>query len=136
MFGGIRSDGKCLINFTDISYTNDGIVKIDNNYVNTYEYQEGMMTLVGVSSLNNYDANVQHFLNLSAINKIDDFVFMNQNKMQSISFIPNEYGIGLQDIGNYAFYGCGSLMSINSNKLSSKNVGCYAFADCMTLLNI
>ena len=48
MFFGIRDDGKCLINFLDSSYTNNGIIKLDNSLFGTYEYAGSK---AGISSI-------------------------------------------------------------------------------------
>ena len=51
MFGNARPDSKCLVNFIDAAYTIDGIVKIDNDYVATYNYIEAGTSKVGISAV-------------------------------------------------------------------------------------
>lgn len=72
VFGNVRPDNECLVNFTDAAYTINGIVKIDNNFVATYNYTEDGIGKVGISAVISADQLSSHpFLNLSAINRID-----------------------------------------------------------------
>ena len=48
MFSNVRDDGKCLVNFLDASYTNNGIIKLDNSLFCTYSYSGSK---VGISSI-------------------------------------------------------------------------------------
>ena len=135
MFNGIREDSQCYINFTDISYTNNGIVKIDNEFVNTYIYDDSKTAISSVKD--EFYESRQNFLNLSAIDRIDSFAFKNIDKLHSISFLPNSTtNNGLEDIGDYVFYGCRNLMNVNASRLSCRNIGCYAFGDCPRLLQM
>ena len=131
LFNGINSYGTCYINFLDVIYMNNGIVKIDNEYINTYTNDDDK---IFISSLNysKFINDNKTFLNLSSINGIDQFTFSNCTNLASISFISDTENI--EYIGDYAFNNCTNLISFNNNKFSGHYIGKYAFSNCTKLL--
>ena len=147
-FGSINSDnaslyGSTRINFSDATYMNNGIIKIDNDFIEgcTQAYTQDGKERTALTAIKYLDFKIaaQEYLNLSAISKVRQFVFADNEKLRSISFLPstdpeNEYC--LEEIEDFTFSGCKHLMSINGGTLSCKTIGCYAFANCEKLLHL
>lgn len=144
------------LNFRDITYTSDGIVKIDTNFIDgcTYDYySEGGKNRIGLSSLNYaaFHNSKQNYINLSGISKIDPYIFSGmgtqsstessfRGTLRSISFLPQTTNpdniYGLEEIGDFAFADCNELNSINGNMLSCSYIGQYAFSNCTRLVQM
>ena len=145
-FGSIQPSssptyGQTRINFLDVTYMNNGIVKIDDEFIRKRLYVDSGKDRIAISALEYslFENAKQSYLNLSAISKIDQFVFANVKKLRSINILPSTDPSNiycLEDIGDYAFSGCINLMSINGGVLSCKNIGCYAFNNCGMLLGM
>ena len=131
MFNGINDDGSCYVNFLDIIYMNNGIVKIDNEYVNTYD--NGGKTYISSLNYEKLYRDNKTYLNLSSIDGIDPFVFSNCLQLASISFLDNDTE-HLDFIGDYAFNGCENLISFNNGNFNGTHIGIYAFSNCNNLL--
>lgn len=140
-FNSINSTGNTRINFLDVTYMNDGTIKIDNEFIKVRTYSSGSQQLSAISALEYakfYEA-PQQYLNLSAISQIDDFVFNSISKLRSINILPfkgADVSIQLDQIGDYAFNNCSELMSINGGLLECSKIGCYAFANCSKLIKL
>lgn len=69
--------GSTRINFLDISYTNDGVVKADSEFALSRKYTKQTLDRIALSALEYmaFSASGQKYLNLSAISRIDQFVF-------------------------------------------------------------
>lgn len=137
--------GSTRINFLDISYTNDGIVKVDSEFALSAAYTKqtlsGDMNRIALTALDYmaFNASGQKHLNLSAISRIDQFVFSGMDEFRSFSVLPNtdvQNPYELEEIGDYAFNGCKSLVSINAGTLRCERIGCYAFNGCESLLRM
>jgi len=125
-FFDIREDARCRINFNDSVYMNNGVIKIDHEYVGIRVDGD----ISGVSSLN-YDELVrdgQYYLNLSDIAEIDPFVFKNVELLEMINVHPGKFY--LSSIGDYAFSKCQNLALMCNNRISASYIGKYAFAGC------
>ena len=131
MFGSITSKANCEIQFNDSIYTNDGTIKIDNNYVNCYIVSH---SLSGISSLNyaDFTAAGQNYLNLSNIVEVNQFAFRDVTSLQYINFHLDGKNC-LSTIMDFAFSKCESLFAINGNMLSCNSIGMYAFSNCSKL---
>ena len=68
MFGDVRDDNECHLVFNDITYTNNGIVKIDNEFICTYDGNASRVSALNYKEFNKAN---QQYLNLSAISCID-----------------------------------------------------------------
>lgn len=136
------------LNFDGISYTSDGIVKIDNNLVLISSYIQDSIELSSVVSVDSerFIEEGFHYMNLSGISRVGKFAFANmapdsngedngRGILNTISFISldNKY---LSDIEDYAFSGCRELQTINRNELSCTTIGQYAFANCQKMLQM
>lgn len=139
------SYGTTRINFLDATYMNNGIVKIDNKFIKTKKYSktiggtEYSRTALTALEYTLFNAASQQYLNLSAISKIDQFVFNGISKLRSINVLPsndpsNPYE--LEEIGDYAFNNCTNLASINGGVIWCNKIGCYAFNNCQSLLRL
>lgn len=137
--------GSTRINFLDISYMNDGIVKVDSEFALSTAYIKqtlsGNMNRIALTALDYmaFSTSDQKHLNLSAISRIDQFVFSGMDELRSFSVLPNtdvQNPYELEEIGDYAFNGCKSLASINAGTLRCERVGCYAFNGCESLLRM
>lgn len=131
MFGSITSKANCEIQFNDSIYTNDGTIKIDNNYVNCYVVSH---SLSGISSLNYADfiKDNQDYLNLSNIVEVNQFAFRDVTSLQYINFHLDDKNC-LSTIMDFAFSKCENLFAINGNMLSCNSIGMYAFSNCSKL---
>jgi hypothetical protein len=73
-FEDINEDGSTRINFLDVTYMNNGIVKIDDEFIRTrtYKSSEGK-DRIALSALQYYNFmnSPQQYLNLSAISRVD-----------------------------------------------------------------
>ena len=142
---GTPNYGQTRINFLDVTYMNNGIVKIDTEFQRTYYYTKSIGSedkpRIGLSALN-YDEFLkshQNYINLSAISKIDQFVLANVSKLRSFNVLSNsdpDNQYPLEEIGDYAFSNCRNLVSINGGMLSCEKIGCYAFNHCERLLGL
>ena len=135
--------GKTRINFIDVTYMNNGIIKIDNEFIEgcTLPYTQDGKQRVELTAIkyDDFAISAQSYLNLSAISKVRQFVFSDISKLRAISFLPstdpsNSYC--LEEIGDFAFSGCYNLMSINGGTLACTKIGTYAFANCEKLLQL
>ena len=75
-FGSMNDDGLARINFNDIAYMNNGVVKVDSEFIEgcTYEYANGNGNArIALSSIdyNKFNLARQQYLNLSAISRVD-----------------------------------------------------------------
>ena len=75
-FGSMNDDGLARINFNDIAYMNNGVVKVDSEFIEgcTYEYANGNgNACIALSSIdyNKFNLARQQYLNLSAISRVD-----------------------------------------------------------------
>ena len=84
--------------------------------------------------LENWDSNHDGGLSYREAARVEDLgqVFRSSN---IASFDELQYFTGLTSIGNYAFFGCSSLTSINIPD-GVKTIGNYAFSDCSSLTSI
>ena len=141
IFGGICQGAGCRINFRDSVYTNDGNVKLDPEFVRLRQYG-WPRDLSAISGLvfdgpSGEDIRKQPYINLSSVSMIDPFVFDGIDTIRNVNLLPNEdTGVYLNTIGEYAFYNCSNLNSVNGCKLSCSDVGDYAFGKCTLLLNM
>jgi hypothetical protein len=85
LFGGITTANDCYINFNDAIYMNNGIVKIDNEYIKT-EYIDDKAILTALNYIDMYN-NDKTYLNLSNVTSVDQFVFNGIEDLASISFL-------------------------------------------------
>jgi hypothetical protein len=131
LFSGINLNGTCHINLLDIIYMNNGIVKIDNDYINTYN-KTTTDTYISALNYSKYITDNKTYLNLSSIDGIDNFVFSGCNTLESISFISDT--TNLKHIGDYAFNNCTNLINFNNNRFTGEYIGKYAFSNCNKLL--
>lgn len=141
----IGTYGSTRINFLDISYMNDGVVKVDSEFALSIAYAKqtlsGAMDRIALTALEYmaFSASGQKYLNLSAISRIDQFVFNGLDELWSFSVLPNtdvQNPYELEEIGDYAFNGCKNLASINAGTLRCEKIGCYAFNGCESLLRM
>lgn len=65
MFSNVRDDGKCLVNFLDASYTNNGIIKLDNSLFGTYAYSGSKVGISSILSTSEFEK--MSFINLSGV---------------------------------------------------------------------
>ena len=142
---GTPNYGQTRINFLDVTYMNNGIVKIDTEFQRTYDYTKSIGSedkpRIGLSALNygEFLKSNQNYINLSAISKIDQFVLANVSKLHSFNVLSNsdpDNQYPLEEIGDYAFSNCRNLVSINGGMLSCEKIGCYAFNHCERLLGL
>ena len=142
---GTPNYGQTRINFLDVTYMNNGIVKIDTEFQRTYDYTKSIGSedkpRIGLSALNygEFLKSNQNYINLSAISKIDQFVLANVSKLRSFNVLSNsdpDNQYPLEEIGDYAFSNCRNLISINGGMLSCEKIGCYAFNHCERLLGL
>ena len=82
---------------------------------------DGEMGLGGLNSSNQYSYILRHSSSATSINVVY------QNAVNKV-----ELGAGIKSIGNYAFYGCYSLASINIPD-SVTSIGHYVFQNCYAL---
>lgn len=130
-FNSITDKASCEIQFNDSVYTNDGVIKIDNNYVGCYAVSS---YLSGISSicLADFTADSQHYLNLSNIVEVSPFAFRDTEDLQYINFHLDD-GYCLSAIKDFAFSNCTGLFAIDNNMLSCNSIGMYAFSNCSRL---
>lgn len=131
-FKDIRHDNQCYISFIDITYTNDGKLKNDNEYVDVGAYDDEKTCVSGFHYVDYYNS-PQAYLNLSGINKIDPFVFCNVDKIERVTFLEDHQRGTIEEIGDYSFAKCYNLMYFNNQQLPVTTVGDYAFSDCRLL---
>ena len=135
-FNDIRDDHGCYINFTDITYTNDGKLKNDNEFVEIRVESDSSHS-VSAFKYDDYQRATQVNLNLSSVTSIDPFVFCNIEKLERVSFIVGEStNENINYIGDYAFAKCYNLAYVNNSYLPVSYIGDYAFADCRFLLEM
>ena len=135
-FNDIRDDHGCYINFTDITYTNDGKLKNDNEFVEIGVESDGSHSVLALK-YDDYQRATQVNLNLSSVTSIDPFVFCNIEKLERVSFIVGEStNENINYIGDYAFAKCYNLAYVNNSYLPVSYIGDYAFADCRFLLEM